>query len=259
MWPCNYRVWPLQSWQHGWHFGRGPTFPQHKRLILIYIIKTRCTLYINKNTCIYLIFFFCLLGLNLTHRTFKVSQASKVPWTTAFLIKARHSSGCSVLHVVASCTETQKHAASPACVQTLRSESRSHTPGRPQSSVRGAPPPLGLSYLHTHLSLTCCRGASSATACCWDTIVCSLFLCVCVWAATVEFTLLDFSCSASEQTGDRYRLSAAGLIVGLWWQADASRCLTLWASPSGKHHCEFLRGGKSDSAFCFSLCLSLCL
>lgn len=42
-------------------------------------------MYINKNTRLYFILFFCLWCLNLTHRTFKDSQASKVPWTTAFL------------------------------------------------------------------------------------------------------------------------------------------------------------------------------
>lgn len=166
-------------------------------------------------------------------------------------VKARRSSGCSVRHVVASCTETHEWVGSPACIQTLSSESRSHTPSRPQSGVRGAPPPSAwvtctLTYHSPAAAVPPQRLRASL-----ETQSSALSFCVCVWAATVEFTVLDFSSSASKQAGDKYRLSAAGLIVGLWWQADASRCLTPWASPSGKHHCEFLRGGKSDFVFCF--------
>lgn len=102
-------------------------------------------MYINKNTSLYFILFFCLWGLNLTHRTFKDSQASEVPWTTAFLpapvlkLAAAQAALCGMLLL-----HVRKHTSGSVyqtCTQTLHSEGRSHTPRRPQSSVRGAPPP----------------------------------------------------------------------------------------------------------------------
>lgn len=98
--------------------------------------------------------------------------------------------------------------------------------------------PLRLSYLHTHLSLTCSRVTCAATALengqqtfalrVWgDSRVLGLGVC------TFLSEILTGSCGVYVLIGCR-----------LWWQADASdadspKFITL-SIPSGKHHSEFL-------------------
>lgn len=70
--------------------------------------------------------------------------------------------------------------------------------------------------------------------------------------AAVQFTVLDFNCFTSKETGHEYRQFPAVYIVligsRLWWQADAfSPTFDTLSIPSGKQHCKFLRRGKSYS------------
>lgn len=142
-------------------------------------------------------------------------------------------------------------------VKTNRARDASHRATHLLQSVRGAPPPLGLSYLHAHLSLTCpvlpllgvSRNPPSKTPC--------------VGRQFVQFTVLGFR---SKRTGDRYRrVFPAEFIVRtvrrLRWLADASGAVSptfvTLSIPSGKHHCEFSRWGKKFVLLLLSLFLSV--